>query len=235
MLYLIGLGLSEKSFGLEAREAIDSSTKIYLESYTVEFPYKKEDLEKQLKGKKIIPVDREFVEQKLDELIKEAKTNTVSLLVYGSPLTATTHITIIDEAKKNKVKVKVIHSSSIFDAIAETGLQVYKFGKTASLPAFKADSYIDLVKDNQKIKAHTLILVDIGMTSKEAIEKLEKDSKDKKLKLEKIVICSQLGAPDSKILYDTLKNLKDKKVKAPFCIIIPSELHFVEKGFLEQF
>ena len=48
MLYIIGLGLNEKSISLEGIEAIEKCEKIYLESYTVEFPYSFEELEKKL-------------------------------------------------------------------------------------------------------------------------------------------------------------------------------------------
>ncbi|MBU1252150.1 MAG: diphthine synthase [Nanoarchaeota archaeon] len=233
MLHLIGLGLNENGISSEALDAIKKSEKVYLENYTVEFPYSQETLEKQI-GKKIIPANREFVEQKIDELLTESKTKDVALLIYGSPFTATTHITIIQEAKKKKVPVKVIHSGSIFDAVAETGLQVYKFGKTASMPGFDADSYTAVVSQNQSIKAHTIILIDIGLDFSEALDKIVRDTKKNNISLNKIIVCSRLGTSDSKIFYDAPKNLNDEKVKAPFCIIIPSELHFVEKEFLES-
>ena len=79
-----------------------------------------------------------------------------------------------------------------------------------------------------------LILIDIGLGFSDALTKLEKDSKNKKIKIGKLIVCSRLGTFESKIFYDTLENLKSKKLKAPFCIIIPSELHFVEKEFLES-
>ena len=153
MLYLIGLGLNEKGISLEGLEVIKKCRKVYLEDYTVNFPYKKEKLEKII-NKKIISVNREFVENKIDELIKEAKKEDVVLLIYGSPLTATTHISLIQELKKEKIKYEVIHNASILDALTVTGLQIYKFGKISSMPGFEADSFIDIIKENQKINAH---------------------------------------------------------------------------------
>ena len=41
MLYLIGLGLNEKGISLEGLEVIKKCRKVYLEEYTVNFPYKK--------------------------------------------------------------------------------------------------------------------------------------------------------------------------------------------------
>ena len=231
MLYLIGLGLNENGFSWEAYKAVEASDKAYIEFYTVDFPYNIKLLEKELGS--IIPADRNFIES--FKVLEEAKNKNVALLVYGSPLTATTHISLIQEAKKRSIKVKIIHNASVFDAIAETGLQLYKFGRTTSLPNFGANSYLDVVKDNLKIKAHTLILVDIGMDFRDAIGKLVMDSKDKGVKLEKVVVCSRLGNKDSSIYYNSIDKLKAKKIKAPFCIIVPSELHFMEEEFLEGF
>lgn len=226
MLYIIGLGLNEKSISLEGIEAIKKCRKIYLENYTVSFPYVVEELEKNI-GKKVMNVDRGDVES--NKIVNEAKKEDIALLVYGSPLTATTHITLIEEAKKQKVKHKIIYNASVFDAIAETGLQLYKFGKITSIPAFEADSFLEVVKDNQKINAHSLILVDIGLEFDKAIKRIEKMAKGK------VVVCSKLGTENKKIFYGTIKELESKKVEAPFCFVLPAKLHFMEEEVLESF
>ncbi len=270
-LNLISTGLNLKSPSLEALETIKKCKAVYLENYTVEFPYSIKQLEKTIK-KKVIQLDREQTES--EDILKQAKKQNIALLVYGDALSATTHISLILACKKNKIPYKIIHSESIFTVITETGLQLYKFGKTASLPAwkehYKPTSFADIIKQNQSIKAHTLLLVDIGLTSKQALEQLEevwgregfeeKDreftfdnrrgggrvlninkskSSSKKIKKtkSKIIICSKLGIKNSKVYYDTINKLKKKKISQPFCIIIPSELHFVEGealGMLKQ-
>ena len=236
MLYLIGLGLDEKSISQNGLGTIKKCKKIYLDNYTVNFPYSEKDLEKVVK-KKIISLDREKVEN--NEIVVEAKKENVALLIYGSPLTATTHISIIEDAKKNKVKYKVIYSGSIFDAIAETGLQIYKFGKITSIPKwqknFTPNSFIEILKENKKIDAHSLILIDIGLDLRDALEELEKSAEEKNLKIGKILVCSQLGTESKKIIYGEIKNLKNKIVKKPYCLIIPGKLHIVEKEILERF
>jgi diphthine synthase len=174
-----------------------------------------------------------------DRLIKEAKTEDVALLVYGSPLFATTHMTLILDARKAGVKTRVIHSGSIFDAIGETGLQLYKFGKISSMPTwkenFKPESFMDYVLDNQKIKAHSLILVDIGLSIEKAIEQLEISAKNKEFKLDKVVLCRKLGTKKATIFYKTTPELKKLNVKSPFCFVIPGEMHFLEKEALEMY
>jgi diphthine synthase len=229
MLYIIGIGLNEKGISLEAEEIVKKADRVYLEDYTVEFPYKLENLKL---GKKVIPINRDEVES--NKLIEEAKKQDIVLLVYGSPLTATTHISLIQEAKKQKVKYKVIYSASVFDAVGETGLQLYKFGKITSIPNFNADSFIEIVKENKKINAHSLILVDIGLGFQEALERLENAVNKNNFKIDKLVVCSMLGTDNSKIYYNDISKLKKLNVKAPFCFIIPGKLHFLEEEFLKS-
>lgn len=229
MLYLIGLGLNVDGISKYGLSIAKKCKRLYLETYTVDFPYSREELEEVL-GKKIIPADRDFVENL--KLLDEAEKMDVALLVYGSPLTATTHITLLQEAKKSGIRYKVIYNASILDAVAETGLQLYKFGKITSIPNFEADSFMEIIRENKKIDAHSLILVDIGMELKDVLERI---SKIEGIKLGKIVVCSQLGTKDSRIYYDRVENLKDKNIEKPFCIIIPGKLHFVEREVLEEF
>jgi len=94
-------------------------------------------------------------------------------------------------------------------------------------------SFMEIVKENLIIKAHSLILIDIGLELEKSFEQLELSSKKYGVKLNKLVICSQLGTKDSKIYYNTIEEIKSKKIQKPYCIIIPSELHFVEKEMLE--
>lgn len=232
MLYLIGLGLSHDSISKKGLEIAKKCKKVYLENYTVELPYSNGAIEETI-GKKVVPADREFVESL--EIIDEAVRSDVALLIYGSPLMATTHMTLLEEARKSGVKAEVVYNASIFDAIAETGLQLYKFGKIASMPNFEADSYIEIVKANLDIKAHTLILIDIGMDFNTALDKLAKNCFKFIVKLNKIVVCSRLGTGGSRIYYGVMDSLRSLEIRAPFCIIIPSELHFMEKEVLEGF
>lgn len=238
MLYLIGLGLDKKGISEEGFKILKKCDKIYLESYTVDFPYDLKDLEKVI-GKNIEKANRGDVED--FKIIENGKDRQIALLVYGAPLTATTHVSLIQEAKKRNIKTKIIQNASIFDAIAETGLQLYKFGKIASMPKwdnkknFNPSSFIEIIKQNFSIKAHTLLLIDIGLEISDSLKQFEQALKNHKIRIEKIIICSCLGTEHSKILYDNLNSLKKiDKLKKPYCIIIPGELHFSEKEFLED-
>jgi diphthine synthase len=231
---LIGTGLNEKSITLEALELIKKSKKVYLENYTVDFPYLIEKLEETI-GKKIEELPREKVES--EDFIKQAKKEDISLLVYGDSLSATTHSELILSCKKNKIPFRIVHNASVLTAIAETGLQLYKFGKTASMPTWKdnwkPESFADLIKQNLSIQAHTLLLVDIALSMEKAKQQLVETFKNQNISVGKIVVCSELGV-GSKIIYDEVGKLSNK-IKSPYCFIIPAKLHFLEEEFLKSF
>jgi len=231
MLYLIGLGLNEKGISLEGVEACKNADEIFLEGYTVDFPYKIEELEKVV-GRKLKTLKREEVES--DLIVKQSGKKDIALLVYGSPLFATTHIALLQMCQENKIKYKVLHSASIFDAIALTGLQLYKFGKTASLPKwtkdYKPKSFVEIIKGNQSVKAHSLVLIDIGLDFKDALKQLN-DS----IKIGELIVCSNLGTNKAEIVYGSVEKLAKQKIDNPFCFVIPGELHFIEQDFIENF
>jgi diphthine synthase len=237
MLYLIGLGLNEKSLSKEGFMALKVCKKAYLESYTVDFPYSIDLLEKEI-GCKVEELGRQEVEGV--RLLIESKKNDIALLVYGCPLFATTHLSLLIDAKKAKVKTKVIYAASVFDSIASCGLQLYKFGKITSMPRwqknFTPDSFLDVVKENLSIKAHTLILTDIGLDFETALKQLESACKNKNMQLDKIVVCNKLGGDNAKFFYGTIDDLLKKHKKDivfPFCLVVLGELHFLEKEALE--
>jgi diphthine synthase len=237
MLYLIGLGLNFDSISTYGLMIAKRCKKIYLESYTVDFPYSKKKLDGVI-GKKIEIADREFTENL--EILNESVKKDVALLVYGSPLTATTHITLLEEAKKSNIKVKVIYNASIFDAVAETGLQLYKFGKISSIPQWeenhRPDSFAEIIKQNQSIEAHTLLLIDIGLDFPGAIKQLKEACKNHSVKIKDLIICQALGTVQRRIYYGSLEEMESRRgVRRPYCLVVPGKLHFLEKEVLDGF
>jgi diphthine synthase len=238
MLYLIGLGLNKKGISKEGYDIMKRAKRVYLENYTVDFPYSIGELSLEFE-KKIMPANRQLVESL--ELIDEAKRLDVVLLIYGSPLMATTHITLLQEAKASRVKTKVIYAGSILDAIAESGLQLYKFGKITSMPKwdvrknFTPDSFMKTVQENMSMRAHSLILMDIGLEYHKALEQLTKAAENNQVSIKELVICQCLGTKRQKFRYGSIDELKEMHVQIPYCLIIPTKLHFVEKEVLENF
>jgi len=238
-LYIIGLGLDLEDLSLKALERIKSSKEVYLESYTSILP-EKEELEKIYK-KKIILAGRDLVESNFSEIIKKAKKENISILIPGDVFSATTHISMFHEAKKNKVDVEVINNASILTAVGITGLELYKFGRVASIPFNnnKVKTPVEILKDNWKLNLHTLFLLDLDnenrkyLTIKEAIGFLLKN----KIKKETRAIgCARLGNKNYNIISGTLEKLKEKNYgKPPYCLIIPAKkLHFIEEEMIQS-
>ena len=235
--FLIGTGMTQNSLTAEALEILQQADKIYLENYTVNFPYPKEKLEK-IYNITIQELDRQKIED--ESILQEAKTKNIALLVYGDALSATTHTQLILECKNLQIPYQVLHNASILTAIAETGLSLYKFGKTTSMPNWtehtnKPTSFANYIKQNQSIDAHTLILTDIGLEIKPAISQLQESAKKENLTLpEKLIVISHAGTPKQKIFYDTLGEIPKHKIRMPFCLIIPINLNHIEKETLEK-
>jgi diphthine synthase len=233
MFYLIGLGLGENDLPLHAVETIKKCDKIFYEFYTNKW-HGSIDQIKKITGKNIEMLKREQTESNF--LINEAKKNNVALLVGGDPLTATTHMELFIEAKKNKIPVEVIHASSVYTAVAETGLQIYKFGRTTTLTSeYKPASPFDIIKENKKRGLHTLILLDTKngekyMTIKEGLEILLDIIKPDT----KVVICCALGSKDQIIKYaKVLRLIKENPKQTPASIIVTGDLHFKEDEALK--
>jgi len=53
---------------------------------------------------------------------------------------------------------------------------------------FKPESFIEIIKDNQKIQAHSLLLVDIDMFFNEALEQLKEAAEKNNLILDYLII-----------------------------------------------
>ena len=238
MLYLIGLGLNdEKDISLKGLEAIKKCKFVYLESYTSKLNVDLKKLEI-LYGKKIIIADRTLVENSND-IINNSKKYNVALLIIGDVFGATTHINFVIECKKNNIEFKIIHNASVLTAVGEIGLELYKFGKTTSIPFNNKDvkTTMEVIKQNQKNDLHTLVLLDLDplnnkfMNAREAIKYLLDNGFNKS---NKIVVCSQLGG-DSEIVYSDVTTLINHDFnKYPQSVIVPSKkLHFVEEEALE--
>ena len=163
MLYLIGTGISGELSG-EAIKACLSS-KVYLDAYTCMLQKERlSEIKDQIKSTPI-PLARNGLEEGAKSLARESVSSDIAILVPGDPLMATTHKTVLSEAKKAGATWCVIHSSSISSAaIGESMLDFYKFGRVATVPAwsdhYKPTSFYEIVSGNAKAGMHTLLLFD---------------------------------------------------------------------------
>ncbi len=242
MLYLIGLGIwNEKDISLRGMEICRRTDKVYCELYTTCWGGSIRKLEK-LIGKRITKLERRDVEEESHKLLKEAKSRSVVLLVPGDPLVATTHVHLLLEAREKGIPTEVIHSSSVYTTIARTGLQIYKFGRTATIitpkRGYESGGFYNVLKENLSKGMHTLLLLDRDMGTIKGLKVLktvEENKKENILKNRKILLCSRLSSEHERIVYGKFEKLMKLDLPEPAVIIIPGKLHFLEKEFLETF
>lgn len=248
MLYFIGLGLSdEKDISVRGLEIIKNSHRVFLESYTSKLLVDTKKLE-EFYGKELILADRNMVENNSDMILDSAVSEDVSFLVVGDPFGATTHSDLFLRAHEKRIPVKVIHNVSILNAVGETGLELYKFGKVTSvpfiLPNFRPHTPYDVILENRKSGLHTLVLLDIKfeenrfMTVNEAISyllEIESERRENIISSEIIGIgIARIGSDSQRIVSGTLEKLKNTDFGAPLhCLIIPGNLHFMEEDMLK--
>ncbi len=238
MLYIIGLGLhDENDLSLRA-VSVARGCECYAELYTNKWGGDVNGLERVV-GRQVTLLKRPDLEDGLSGFLDRAKKSDIALFVPGDPLAATTHIDVFLEARKKKIPVRIIHNASVFSAIAETGLQLYKFGRTATVPlSGKLESVKDAVKGNQKTGLHTLLLLDLDheiglyMRVADAVKMLLKAGIIRER--DRLVAAARLGSLDPEMVYCTAKELLERPLGVPAVLIAPGKLHFREKEALEQ-
>ncbi|MFH1306094.1 MAG: diphthine synthase [Candidatus Micrarchaeota archaeon] len=252
-LYLVGLGIcDERDLPLKSVEALKKCDKIFAEKYTNIIREGTIERIEKLVGKEIEILKREDVEGEKKILDVCGKNKLVALIVPGDAMSATTHISLLQTARKNGIETRILHASSIITAAAgAAGLQIYKFGKTITIPYWKENytpaSFVDVIKENLEIGAHTLCLLDIdekmgGMKPSEAIEILKK-AQQKQIESggikkpvigenAKIFVLFKVGWEDEKIWAGKIREYEMKgksEPDGPAVIIICGKMHFTEE------
>ncbi|RMD45577.1 diphthine synthase [Candidatus Pacearchaeota archaeon] len=235
--YLVGLGLWLDSVSNGALNALKKCEKVYLDGYTVKFPYSLDELRRSL-GLDFELRGREQIED--ESIVLEAREKDVALMVYGDPLFATTHYQLLVSCNEAGVKRRVFHNASVLDAVSLAGLSLYKFGKVTSVPDWRKHtncptSFVDYILDNQKVQAHSLVLFDIGLEFERAVEQIEQAFEKKGFKIREAVLIFCAGTPKERVFYGEFEGLKNVRVEEPYCIVIPANLNDFEKRALEEF
>ena len=247
-LYIVGLGLNdEKDITVKGLGVVKKCELVYLESYTSMLNCTVKDLEA-FYNKKIILASRKMVESDDNKILKNAKSKNVALLVIGDPMSATTHIDLHLRARKLGINCEIIHNASIVSAVGITGLQVYKFGRIASIPLHNenVESPYDVLKGNLSLGLHTLFLLDLEpenekyMKISDAIRYLLKVElrRNEKVFSEKTLClgCARIGSENQLVKYGIAKELLRFDFGNPVqCLIVPGKLHFVEEEALSRF
>jgi len=238
-LSLISIGLSdEKDLSLRALEEARSCDALYAETYTTKIDTTLERLAA-LIGKPVDPLPRSRLEEQSDALLGEARRRRVGLLVGGDCLTATTHISLLLDARRRGIPTRVVHGSSILTAVAETGLSIYKFGKTVTLPLPEkgpADAVLNALEENLNRGLHTLILLDLDSEAgrylgiSRAVDILIDAARPEAFNGDTLTVgVARLGMEDAVIRAGRAGALAEADFGAPpHSIIVPGRLHFLE-------
>src|SRR5215211_5205364 len=230
MLCFIGLGINGYSgISLSAKETLQKCNFIYIErftSYIDDYDIKQLELllpAENNKNIKIVP--RWFIEDARD-IIYQSKENDVAILTYGDPFMATTFSELYVRARKNLIKIKIIHGASgISSLIGEIGLHNYKFGRTTTimLDPMSALSVYNTLYENLRVGNHTLILTEYNNNNENnyffldpvrAIDMLLEVEENIKYKILSdelfIIVASRIGMKDQNILAGKIKSMKKK-------------------------
>lgn len=248
-LFFIGMGLSGlTSCSLEALDILVKVDEIFIEKYTNFILGEIPPLLEQI-SEKFRLVKRADLEENDLMFLENISGKSVALLVPGDPFIATTHNSLRLAAIQRGFQCQIIHNTSIISAAASaSGLSSYRFGRTVTCPFPQNASQFpyEIIKRNKQIEGHTLVLLDIELTTgkfltiNEAISFLleleQKKKKDIFTKSSIIVGLAQIGQKNEVICAGTVKTVRELAwgdIGPPQALIVCSDLlHFSEKEAL---
>ncbi len=248
--FFIGIGLSGlKSITIDTLDILKKMDEIYIEKYTNFVSEEIPPFLNQIQTK-ITILNREDLEDNDQLLLERIKGKSAAILIPGDPFIATTHNSLRIAAIKQGFKCRIIHNSSIISAAASvSGLSAYRFGRTVTcpFPHNASDFPYEIIKRNEQIGAHTLVLLDIEtrtgkfLSVDEAISILlgleEKKQETVFTKASLVIGLAQIGTETEFIfpgIADEVKTVVWRDIGPPQALIVCSEpLHFAEEEVLK--
>ncbi|RLE92720.1 MAG: diphthine synthase [Thermoprotei archaeon] len=253
ILGFVGLGLGKGDITLKGLEFLRKCSIIYFDTYTSLSSEINQAYLEELTGKKVKPVNREFLEtEKRKEIYQRClKGENVVIACIGNPFFATTHVALRIEAEKLGIKTEVFNSFSILDGIlSATGLEPYKLGKIVTIVYpepeygyFPTTPY-KVLQENLARGLHTIFLLDLklekklAMTIPEAIELLtsmEKQFNEGVITEATIGIgLARVGTSTQVVKAGKLRKLEKMDFgEPPHTLVIPGTLDPVEREALK--
>ena len=249
----MGLGLyDELGMSLRGQAEAKACDYAFIELYTSRMPGLSIENLSRLVGREVEVLSRADVEEHAEsKILPKAKSARVAFFVAGDPMVATTHVDLRLRAHKAGIETRIIHAASITSAVAgTTGLQSYKFGRTITIPVARGDhlpnSVLSALSANREAKLHTLILLEVDVernlhvTIPQALDQLlaaSAKATESMVTAETLVVgVARLEGPDMTIRAGKVSQIRTIEFEGPpHCLIIPSELHFVEAEALQVF
>jgi len=246
-LLFVGMGLGPLRYLTKAAEEyLRSSEVVYVDTYTSKVERELMSYIREIVKGRLIAADRDLLENRMKEIVEEARVKNVCIAVPGDPFIATTHVALREEARKLKVGEEIVFGVSAYtSAISLSGLHVYKFGKSASIPLTDdinqvRQSYYTLL-ENQSRGLHTLFFLDTkdgGLRAGKALELLLKVENEEGRGVVRsgtlVIVVARIGYDDATITAGRLENLINHTLPPPpHMLIFPGELHFTEKEVIK--
>ena len=158
-------------------------------------------------------------------------------------MVSTTHADLRMRAAERGIRTPIVHAASIASAVCGiSGLQNYRFGKSCSVPFpqknWSPTTPIDVIAQNLSLRLHTLVYLDIQneryMTVPEAVA-LWKRWQKKRDQIPLYVGIARAGS--DKVMYGrSAEKIRADDFGPPLHIlIVPAELHDMEREYLEMF
>ncbi len=239
MITFVGMGLWDiKDISVKGLNAVRKADEVYIEFYTSKISSTIEEIEKFL-GVRVRVLERKDLEEESHRLVERARNRDVVVLVPGDPMVATTHSALRLEAEKSGVKTKIIHGASIISAVCGiTGLHSYRFGKSATVSWHPSRVPVDVIEENRKIDAHTLLLLDLNpkpMLIEDAVDRLTE--LEPKVGNYFAVGIARAGSDCEAVKCDRLEKLKKHDFGKPLhtIVVLAKTLHFMEYECLQEF
>jgi len=248
MLNIIGIGLRGlESITLGSADLIRSSDEVYLDTYTSILPEGSLGEISRFFNREIIPVGREFIEGD-SPIIERSRNTTVSLLVSGDGMSATTHKVLERTCISMGISVRVYENASILNVIpGRLGLYTYKMGPPVSLPfitdKFFPTSVFTKIRRNHSNGMHTIVLLDLksgrNIEISQAITwllEMEISAEGEKfLNDEQVCVVSRARQPGEKILCGSIMSMKSIDFQSPAAIVILSNPDTFEMENIDSF
>ena len=253
-LWLIGIGPGDLDHITErAKRVAKGCSKRYLEGYTAILPPIEEKRLESVVG----PWERLMRDgvESPENMLDEARVDSVALLVVGDPMQATTHIDLEERCAEEGIGFHVIPGlTATALAVSLSGLQSYRFGRQVTIP-FSDGEYLptspfEMICKNKEAGMHTLALLDLDptgmgleqprpMTPREAVDHLirmneRSEEFDQLVEDWRGLLLSDLGTEEERVVSGKMRSLSQIEGGHIHALIIAAEFSGMEEEAFER-
>ncbi len=190
-----------------------------------------------------------------ENMLDEARVDSVALLVVGDPMQATTHIDLEERCAEEGIGFHVIPGlTATALAVSLSGLQSYRFGRQVTIP-FSDGEYLptspfEMICKNKEAGMHTLALLDLDptgmgleqprpMTPREAVDhliRMNERSEEYNQPVEdwRGLLLSDLGTEEERVVSGKMRNLSQIEGGHIHALIIAAEFSGMEAEAFER-